>query len=71
MSHMAVRFSVARLDDGMAAGFSAGWAVLRHEPGQQDRFASRIFFREQDASEHAHRLAMQEAAKARKGISPA
>jgi hypothetical protein len=59
---MAVLFSVARLDGSL----SAGWAVVRHETGEADKYASRIFLREQDAVEHAHRLTMQEATRARK-----
>jgi hypothetical protein len=63
---MAVTFSVARLDDDLSAGSSPGWGVIRHEPGQPNRFASRIFLREQDAAEHAHRLTVQEVSRARK-----
>ena len=63
---MAISFSVAQLDDGLSAGPSPGWAVVRHEPGQPNRFISRIFLREQDAVEHAHRLSMQEVSNARK-----
>lgn len=59
---MTVLFSVARLDGGL----SAGWAVVRHETGEADKYASRIFLREQDAGEHAHRLTMQEVTRARK-----
>jgi hypothetical protein len=62
---MAVSFSVAQLDGALSAA-SAGWAVVRHETGQPDRYASRIFLREQDAEEHAHRLTMQEVSSARK-----
>jgi hypothetical protein len=63
---MTVSFSVARLDDGLSAGSTPGWAVIRHEPGQPNRYASRIFLREQDAEDHAHRLTVQEVSKARK-----
>jgi hypothetical protein len=61
-----VRFSVALLDDGLSAGSGPGWAVIRHEPGQPPRYASRIFLREQDAQEHAHRLTVQEDSRVRK-----
>ena len=63
---MTVRFSIARLDDGLSAGASPGWAVVRHETGQPNRYVSRIFLREQDAEEHAHRLTVQEVSEARK-----
>jgi hypothetical protein len=63
---MALSFSVARLDDELAAGSAPGWAVVRHETGQPHRFVSRIFLREQDAAEHAHRLMTQEVSRARK-----
>jgi hypothetical protein len=63
---MAVSFSVAQLDDGLSAGSGHGWAVVRHEPGRSNRYASRIFLREQDAQEHAHRLTVQEVSRARK-----
>jgi hypothetical protein len=63
---MSISFSVAQLDDGLSAGASPGWAVIRHEAGQPDRFISRIFLREQDAVEHAHRLSMQQVSSARK-----
>jgi hypothetical protein len=63
---MAISFSVARLDDGLSAGSTPGWGVVRHETEQPDRFVSRIFLREQDAAEHAHRLTVQEVSRARK-----
>ena len=63
---MVISFSVAQLDDGLSAGSAPGWAVIRHEPGQPNRYASRIFLREQDAQEHAHRLTAQEVSRARK-----
>ncbi len=63
---MAVSFSIAKLDGGLSAGSAPGWAVLRHEPGQPNRYVSRIFLREQDAVEHAHRMTVQEASRARK-----
>jgi hypothetical protein len=63
---MTISFSVARLDDSYSAGSAPGWAVVRHESGQPDRYTSRIFLREQDADEHAHRLTVQEIARARK-----
>ena len=63
---MAITFSVARLDDGLSAGSSPGWAVVRHEQGQPNRYTGRIFLREQDAVEHAYRLTMQETSMARK-----
>ena len=63
---MAVSFSIAQLDDALSAGISAGWGVIRHEPGQPNRYVSRIFIREQDAAEHAHRLMVQEISRARK-----
>jgi len=64
---MAVRFSVARIDEASPLGFSAGWAVIRHEPGQPGKFVSRIFFRLEDAELHAQRLMMMEAARSAKG----
>jgi hypothetical protein len=63
---MAISFSVAQLDVRLSAGAAPGWAVVRHETGQPNRYASRIFLREQDAVEHAHRLTMQEDSRARK-----
>lgn len=63
---MAVTFSVTQLDDELAASFTSGWAVIRHETGRSDRYTSRIFVREQDAREHARRLTMQEAVRVRK-----
>ena len=65
-STMAVSFSVAQLDDGLSAGSAIGWAVVRYEPGQPTRYVSRIFLREQDAQEHAHRLTTHEVSKVRK-----
>ena len=63
---MAVRFSVARIDEASPVGFSTGWAVVRHEPGQPSKFVSRIFFRAEDAEVHAQRLMMLEAANTAK-----
>jgi len=63
---MAASFSIARLEDELSAGFAPGWAVVRHERGQPNTYASRIFFHEQDAAEHAHRLTMQEASRGRR-----
>src|ERR1700712_3193878 len=63
---MTISFSVVQLDDRLSAGASPGWAVVRHEQGQPNRFISRIFLREQDAVEHAHRLSMREVSSARK-----
>jgi len=63
---MTVSFSIGRLEDGLSAGSSPGWAVVRHETGQPNRYVSRIFLREQDAAEHAHRLTVQEISRARK-----
>jgi|GEM_PF-6927041 hypothetical protein len=60
---MTVRYSVARIDEASPLGFSAGWAVIRHEVGEPSKFVSRIFFRAEDAEEHAQRLMMMEAAK--------
>ena len=68
---MAANFSIARLEEELCAGFCPEWAVVRHEWGQPDRYVSRIFLREQDAEEHAHRLMMQEAVKARKAAMAA
>ena len=59
---MAIRFSVARIDEASPVGFSAGWAVIRHEQGQPSKFVSRIFLRAEDAEVHAQRLMMMEAA---------
>jgi hypothetical protein len=64
---MAIRYSVARIDEASPVGFAAGWAVVRHEPGQPSKFVSRIFFRVEDAETHAQRLMMMEATKAAKG----
>ena len=61
---MTVRFSVARIDEASPLGFSAGWAVIRHETGEPSKFVSRIFFRAEDAEEHAQRLMMMETVKA-------
>lgn len=63
---MAVSFSIAQLDDALSAGISPGWGVIRHEPGEPNRYVSCIFIREQDAAEHAHRLTVQEISRARK-----
>ena len=63
---MTITFSVARLEDELSAGSAPGWGVVRHEMGQPNRFVSRIFLREQDAEEHAHRLTVQEVSRARK-----
>jgi hypothetical protein len=63
---MGVSFSVAELEDGLSSGSALGWAVVRSEPGLPARYVSRIFLREQDAQEHAHRLMSQELSKARK-----
>ena len=63
---MAVSFSIAQLDDSLSAGISPGWGVIRHELGQPNRYVSRIFIREQDAAEHAHRLTVQEISRVRK-----
>ena len=60
---MTVRFSVARIDEASPLGFSAGWAVIRHEAGEPSKFVSRIFFRAEDAEEHAQRLMMMEATR--------
>lgn len=60
---MAVRFTVARIDEASPVGFSAGWAVIRHEPGEPSKFVSRIFLRAEDAEVHAQRLMMLETAK--------
>jgi hypothetical protein len=64
---MAIRFSVARIDEASPVGYSAGWAVIRHEPGEPSKFVSRIFFREEDAEAHAQRLMMSETARDAKG----
>jgi hypothetical protein len=64
---MANRYSVARIDEASPVGFAAGWAVIRHEPGQPGKFVSRIFFRVEDAEAHAQRLMMLEASKRAKG----
>jgi hypothetical protein len=66
---MTVRFSVARLDDGYSAGSSPGWAVVRTETGQPNKFASRIFVREQDACDHVQRLTLQETVRVRKATT--
>ena len=63
---MTARFTIARLDDDLSAGSAPGWAVVRHETGQPNRYVSRIFLREQDAAEHARRLTVQEAVRVRK-----
>jgi hypothetical protein len=63
---MTARFSVARIDEASPLGFTAGWAVVRQEPGQPGKFVSRIFFRIEDAEIHAQRM-MMEAARAAKG----
>jgi len=68
---MDISFFIAQLDGELSAGSSPGWAVIRHEPGQQNRYASRIFLREQDAVAHAHRLTMQEVSRARKAAASA
>jgi hypothetical protein len=67
---MAARFTIARLNDDLPGGSSPGWAVVRHEAGQPNRYVSRIFLREQDATEHAHRLTIQEAVRVRKDAGP-
>lgn len=66
---MNVRFFVARIDEASPMGFSAGWGVIRQEPGEPSRFVSRIFSLEEDAMAHAQRLMMHEVseAKARTG----
>jgi hypothetical protein len=58
---MNVQFYVARLDDGLAAGSSTGWGIVKEEVGQPRRFVSRIFLRQEDAEAHARRLAAHEA----------
>lgn len=63
---MAALFSVSHIDALLPGGNSAGWAVVRHEKGEPNKFVSRIFLREQDAEIHAERLRMQEAAKSAK-----
>jgi hypothetical protein len=68
---MTVRFSIARLDGGFSAGSTPEWAVVRNETGQPNKFASRIFVREQDALDHVHRLALQEAVRTRKAAASA
>ena len=65
----AVRFSVARIDEASPVGFTGGWAVVRHEAGEPSRFVSRIFLKEQDALEHAHRLTMQQTMRKRDDAS--
>ena len=64
---MIIRFSVARIDEASPLGFSAGWAVIRQEAGEPTKFVSRIFFRAEDAEEHAQRLMMMEATRSAKG----
>ncbi|HUE66120.1 MAG TPA: hypothetical protein VMO78_17245 [Rhizomicrobium sp.] len=64
---MAIRFSVARIDEASPVGFTPGWAVVRQEPGEPGKFVSRIFFRVEDAEIHAQRLMMMEVARAAKG----
>ena len=68
---MTIRFSTARLGDDLTAGHSPGWAVVRHESGQPNKYVSRMFLREQAAAEHAQRLMMQEAVRARKAATSA
>jgi hypothetical protein len=64
---MIIRFSVARIDEASPLGFSAGWAVIRQEAGEPTKFVSCIFFRAEDAEEHAQRLMMMEATRSAKG----
>ena len=66
---MTVRFSIAQLGDDLIGGHSPGWAVVRHESGQPNKYVSRMFLREQAAAEYAHRLMMQEAVRARKAVA--
>jgi hypothetical protein len=68
---MTVSFCIARLDNDGSAGFSPGWAVVRHEGGQPNKFVSRIFLREQGAAEHAQRLTLQESVRVRKAAASA
>ena len=63
---MTARFSVSRIDEASPLGFTAGWAVVRQEPGQPGKFVSRIFFRMEDAEIRAQRMMMMEAARAAK-----
>jgi hypothetical protein len=58
-----VSFFAARLNQTTPIGFSDGWAVIRHEPGHQDQFASSLFSTEAEARAEIDRLMAQIAAK--------
>jgi hypothetical protein len=60
---MSVSFSVAQIDLPSSRGVTDGWAIVRHEEGQPNRYVSRIFLLETEAKLHAQRLTIQEAAK--------
>jgi hypothetical protein len=60
---MSVLFSVSRINASLPGGNTDGWAVVRHEKGEPNKYVSRIFLRAEDAEIHAERLRVQEAAK--------
>ena len=56
-------FSIARVNQTRESAFSDGWAVIRHESGQEDQFASRLFFTSKEAQAECDRLTEEEAKK--------
>jgi hypothetical protein len=64
---VAVFFSVAKINAALPGGNSEGWAIVRHEKDQPDKYVSRIFLRGEDAERHAERLRIREGEKAPKG----
>lgn len=55
-----ILFTVAKINAALPGGNSDGWAVVRHEKGQPDKYVSRIFLRSEDAERHAERLRTRE-----------
>jgi hypothetical protein len=58
-----VSFTVAHINQTVPIGFSDGWAVIRHEPGQEPQFASSLYVTEAEARTEANRLIAQQKVK--------